>query len=133
MDLIIRTMHGEAGNQREPGQLAIAAAIRNRVLSGNFGGRTVEGVIFQPAQFTAWERRGTRRQMEELDPNSALYQRYRRLVERAYAGEDPTGGATHYYNPDLVPRPNWANGPGLRIGDHLFYLESATRRPIRRR
>jgi hypothetical protein len=127
MELTVRTILGEAEGEGEVGQLAVANAIRNRVLNGNFGGRTVEGVIRQPGAFEAWADPVRRRRMEELDPNSAQFQRYRRLVERAYAGEDPTGGATHFYSPGGQRQrgrrpPSWSVGrPYREIGRHRFY------------
>ena len=36
---------------------------------------------------------------------------------------DLTNGATHYYNPDKVPTPSWANKLTkiIVIGNHHFY------------
>lgn len=47
------------------------------------------------------------------------------LIQKALAGEpDPTGGATHYYNPAVVAKPTWAEPPAIlcgKFGNQLFY------------
>src|SRR5262245_21434078 len=60
------------------------------------------------------------------DPNSTAYQRAAAAVDRAFGGNDPTEGATHFYSPvsqqalGRLPPP-WARGEPIVIGGHNFY------------
>ena len=53
--LIAQVVYAEAGNQDLTGKRLVAACILNRVDSGLWP-NTIEGVIFQPNQFTTWYR-----------------------------------------------------------------------------
>lgn len=125
-DLTIRTILAEAGNQGPVGQQAVAGVIRNRAVAGNFGGDTPTGVVTSPNQFEPWNTATGRGKMAAIDPNSPQYQAAAGALDRAYAGEDPTGGATHFYSPKTQAAlgrsaPKWDNGAGLDIGDHRFF------------
>ena len=50
-DMLIRAIHGEAGNQGPEGMRAVASVIRNRAANGGYGGDTVPGVLQAPNQF----------------------------------------------------------------------------------
>lgn len=123
-DIFARTILGEAANQGEVGQRAVAAVIRNRMAQT---GRGLRDVVLAPNQFEPW---GARRQeLLAIPTTDPRYIAARRLAEEALAGriEDPTGGATHFLNPDLQrqlgrQQPSWApEGQGRRIGAHVFY------------
>ena len=130
-DMLIRTVLAEAGNQGPEGQKAVAAVARNRAASGQFGGDTLPGVLQKPYQFEPWNTQGGRQRMAGIDPNSPQYQAAGQAVEQAYAGQDPTKGATHFYAPKAQaalgrPAPAWDNGSGKDIGDHRFFGGAGT-------
>jgi hypothetical protein len=130
-DLLIRTVLAEAGNQGPTGMQAVANVVRNRAVNGNFGGDTVSGVIQKPYQFEPWNTPQGRARMAAIDPNSPQYSAAEEAVARAYAGDDPTRGATHFYAPKAQaalgrPAPSWDNGTGVDIKDHRFFGGAGT-------
>lgn len=130
-DLATRTVVAEAGNQGMTGMQAVANVLRNRAASGKFGGDTLEGVISAPKQFEPMNTPAGRQRMAAIDPQSQAYQTAARALEKAYAGEDPTRGATHFYAPKAQaalgrPAPSWDNGTGVDIGDHRFFGGAGT-------
>lgn len=122
LDLAARVLHMEAGNQGPEGLAAVAHVIRNRA---NLTGRSLSEVVSQPGQFEPFATR--RDQINALRPEQ--YADARRVIEGVVAGQipDPTRGATHFLNPELVAqrggqRPAWApEGQGTRIGAHEFF------------
>lgn len=125
-DLMIRTLHAEAGNQGPEGQRAAASVIRNRTVNGGYGGDTVSGVIRAPNQFEAVNTPAGQQRMASLPAGSNQYNAIGKTVDEAYAGNDPTNGAVNFINPRLQAdldrkMPAWAQGPGQDIGDHRFF------------
>ncbi|MGO1060963.1 cell wall hydrolase [Planococcus sp. FY231025] len=111
VDMIARTVHGEARGENYNGQVAVAAVILNRVDSSRFPDSTYN-VIFQRNAFTAvndgqyW-----------LKPNSTAY----KAARAALLGADPSGGATYYYNPSGVTDTWIYSRPVIKsIGKHYF-------------
>jgi hypothetical protein len=125
-DMMIRTVIGEADDQPPVGQAAIAHVILNRMATGQWG-NTPSQVVLSRGQFEPWSTRA--RELIGIKPTSDQYKKVGSVVDDVLAGKtpDPTGGMTHFLQPDIVRRrrggslPDWASGPGLRIGDHLFY------------
>lgn len=132
-DLYIRTLIGEAGNQPADGQAAVAHVIRNRLLSGQFGGN-LNSVITAPKQFSTWNPGNPAGIMARNVPtDSPQYQRMGQIVDSVNGGQipDPTNGATHFYNP-AIARPDW--GVNLsnsrQLGDHVFGNVGPVYRPV---
>lgn len=125
-DLMVRTVLGEADDQSPQGQAAVAHVIMNRVNDGSFG-RTPGDVVLAKGQFEPWATRA--RQLLAIDRKSPSYDQASSIVDGVLSGDipDPTGGATHFLNPDIVRArrkgslPDWAQGASVRIGDHAFY------------
>lgn len=125
-DLLARTIQAEAGGEGYQGMLAVGSVINNRARSGNYGGSKLRDVIMKPGQFSAWNGvtgyaggEGAL-DMDKMQPSSAAL----RVADQIIAGgyDDPTGGATHYYNPDAAD-PKWgqsAGGTWKTIGNHVF-------------
>ncbi|NEU31112.1 spore cortex-lytic enzyme [bacterium LRH843] len=109
--LMANAVYGEARGEPYVGQVAVAAVIINRVNSPSFP-NTVSGVIFEPRAFTAvadgqiW-----------LEPNDTA----RRAVLDALNGQDPTGSALYYFNPDTATSGwIWTRPQIKKIGRHIF-------------
>ena len=114
LELLARIIWLEARGEPFEGQVAVGAVVLNRVASRQFPD-TVEEVLAQPGQFgfsmaEIWAAR----------PGPTAFE----AAARALAGEDPTGGALFFYNPEKTRTPEfWATRPVLRrIGQHVFTL-----------
>ncbi|WP_103173773.1 cell wall hydrolase [Paracoccus sp. SY] len=125
-DLLARTIQAEAGGEGYDGMLAVGAVIGNRAKSGKYGGSTLRDVIMAPGQFSAWNgvtgyaKGEGALNMDRIKPSEHAL----RVADQILAGQynDPTGGATHYYNPAAAD-PKWgrrAGGPWQKIGNHIF-------------
>lgn len=130
-DAAVRTILAEARNQGPIGMQAVASVIRNRALDGGYGGRTPYEVVTARNQFEPWNTPEGRARMAAIDPNSGEYRQASEALDRAWAGDDPTGGKTMFYSPSLQaqlgrPAPSWAQGEGQRIGDHVFFNGAGT-------
>ena len=124
-ELLAKTLMAEAGNQGVEGMLAAGSVIMNRARGGGYG-QGVEGVIMKPGAFSPWNSvtgfaGGQQGQnMAAIRPTTQAYQIADALLSGQY--EDPTGGATHFYNPDFS-NPSWGTRGGgnwKRIGAHVF-------------
>lgn len=132
-DLAIRTMIGEAADQPDSGQAGVAHVILNRLNAKKFG-NSVRDIVLAPKQFEPWQTRAD--ELKKIDVNSRSYRRAADIFDGVASGDmlDPTGGATHFLQPEIVKArrggtlPAWAQGDGVRIGDHVFYGQPATPR-----
>ncbi len=130
LDVMARTVYGEARGEIETGKIAVAWCIRNRAELdlGNDGkpdwwGEGIGGVCLKPYQFSCWLPK------DPMFPkiNAAKTSQLLDCLKACYAvlvGEapDPTGGATHYYAA-AIASPPWAVGrtPAAVIGAHRFF------------
>lgn len=131
-ELLAKTLMAEAGGEGYDGMIAAGSVINNRVSSGSYG-KGLEGVIMRPGQFSAWNGvtgyaggEGALN-MDSINPNEDARRAAAALVSGQY--QDPTGGATHYYNP-AVATPKWgqsAGGNWTTIGNHIFGFGDAKR------
>lgn len=130
VDVLARTIYGEARGQPYAGMVAVANVVLNRVRKaqrydgGYWWGNDIVGVCLKPYQFSCWNKN---------DPNLSIIKKvtasdqgFRDCLEiarRAVDGHlsDNTNGATHYHA-DYVS-PYWAanKSPVAAIGAHLFY------------
>lgn len=123
-ELLARTLQAEAGNQGPEGMVAVGSVIMNRADNDP---RKIRDVILKDGQFSAWNSvtgyaGGEQGQdMENMQPSDIAFTIAANLINGKYT--DPTGGATHYYNP-TISSPAWgqskAGGDWQQIGDHLF-------------
>ncbi len=124
VDVLARTVYGEARGESVRGKEAVAAVVMNRVRRGGWWGETVEHVCRKPNQFSCWNRTDPNRvKVERADQSDRVFRICVRIARRAVAGVlgDPTRGATHYHTRAVAPA--WARAlePSAEIGNHLFY------------
>jgi len=106
-----QAVYGEARGEAYIGQVAVAAVILNRVNSPTFP-NTVSGVIFEPRAFTA-----VADGQIYMQPNETA----KRAVIDAINGQDPTGHALYYFNPDTATSGwIWTRPQIKKIGKHIF-------------
>ena len=109
--LLARIISAEALGEPYIGQVAVGAVVLNRIEHPSFPD-TLSGVIYQDGAFTAI----TDGQFDQPIADSA-YQ----AAREALSGNDPTGGAIYYYNPDKTSNQWIRSRPVIkRIGAHLF-------------
>lgn len=124
LEILARTVYGEASAEPPLGRLAVAWVVLNRWRSGKwFAGKTIAATCRKRWQFSCWN---------AGDPNRARIEKaslalLRDSLDAALAAisgvaGDPTGGGTHYYA-DYIEAPAWAKGrtPTIKIGRHLFF------------
>jgi N-acetylmuramoyl-L-alanine amidase len=111
INLLARTVYGEARGEPYVGQVAVAAVILNRLESEKFP-HTLSGIIFQPGAFTCvadgqiW-----------LTPDKTA----RKAAIDAINGWDPTHGCIYYFNPaTATSKWIWSRPQVKRIGKHIF-------------
>ncbi|TCS61682.1 cell wall hydrolase [Varunaivibrio sulfuroxidans] len=129
VDILARTLYGEARGESLAGKEAIAAVVINRVAraktrGGYWWGDTIAEVCQKPWQFSCWnESDPNRRKILAVRSGNRIFDSCLRIARRAEAGllRDETKGATHYHACNI--NPPWARGKAasVEIGRHLFY------------
>lgn len=131
IDILARTIYGEARGETDLGKMAVASVILNRYKAKKwFSGSTiaetcqfcVKGSKFH--QFSCWN---------ESDPNfkklisvtneDAQFSKCLEIAKKYISGElkDVVCGACHYHTVNVLPK--WAKNKkaDFLIGNHLFY------------
>ena len=127
LDIMTRTIDGEAENQPELGQIAVAYVIKTRAEwdPPEWWGHTISEVCKKPWQFSAWNPGPDCDRINALDPGSTRYQNLYNIAQLVLAGTvpDPTNGGTHYKVRGT--RASWdaavAGMVPVSIGAHDFY------------
>ncbi len=124
VDLLARTIWGEARGDGYRGMQAVANVVMNRIYRSGWPD-TVRGVTLQSAQFSAWNAGDPNRPlMEAVTAYDASFQDALKIAQLAIDGmlSDITGGADHYHA-NTIAAPYWADGGRIsaRIGNHIFY------------
>jgi len=132
VEILARTIYGEARGEKIPGKEGIANVILNRVRKaksrgGNYWwGSTVHEVCLKKWQFSCWNINDPNRaKLLQVSAGNRTYQTCLRIARRAIAGtlKDATRGATHYHASNVSPL--WARGRmySAEIGNHQFYSD----------
>jgi N-acetylmuramoyl-L-alanine amidase len=130
IDVLARTVWGEAGRQGNAVMTAIAHVVLNRVrAAAMFGqgwwGRTVIQVCQKPFQFRCWDASGPlHRKILSVDRSNRYFAAAERIAARVLARpdrRDPTKGATHYHR--VGETPEWAarRRPTAVVNGFVFY------------
>lgn len=130
VQVLARTVWGEARGEPVRGQEAVAAVVLNRVArAAARGGRwwwgaSIVEVCLKPWQFSCWNPADPNRaRLLAVTADNRAFDQALRIARRAVAGTlpDPTGGATHYHARGIHPPWAWRAVPCAEIGRHLFY------------
>jgi spore germination cell wall hydrolase CwlJ-like protein len=122
IEILARTIYGEASNQPFTGKLAVASVVMNRVRKGF--AKDAASVCLAPKQFSCWNANdpGPGR-IARVTADSETFQECMAAALCAYNTllPDPTFGADHYYA-DYIPPPIWASSmkQTVKIGPHIF-------------
>lgn len=129
VDVLARTLWGEARNQGTHGMQAVANVVMNRVAQAQKKGRfwwgnSVIQVCQKPYQFSCWNRNDPNfAKVQAVETTDLYFASAIRIARRAIIGKLPdiTNGATHYHTKSILPY--WAKGqkPCEHIGAHVFY------------
>lgn len=123
-ELVIRTIAAETSGKSPQEAQAIAAVILNRAKTR---GLSPADVVLERNQFEPWNAGpGGRNDPMNIDPNSPRFAQAAQALAAASGGQDPTGGATHFFAPAAQAAlgrrpPAWAQGQGQQIGATAFY------------
>ncbi len=129
IDVLARTIWGEARGQGNKGLEAVANVVLNRVEIATKRGRYWWGnniiqVCQKPYQFSCWNRSDPSfKKLQAVDERNKYFVTCLRIARRAVIGAlaDHTHGATHYHANYVSPY--WIKGetPTITIKDHIFY------------
>ncbi len=129
IDVLARTLWGEARGEGERGMIAVASVILNREkisrIKGKFWwGNNIIQICQKPYQFSCWNRADPNfKKLQIVDKIDPHFKTALKIAGRADVGdlEDITSGATHYHADYVTPY--WAKGkePVTVIGSHKFY------------
>ena len=124
IDVIARTIWGEARGEGDEGMAAVAAVVMNRAAKGGWWGTTPVAVALMPWQFSAWNQNDPNRaKVEAVTTDDPSFARAVEIATAAIDGTLPdiTGGATHYHTKAVAPA--WADQSKIvaDVGNHLFY------------
>src|SRR3990167_11215599 len=106
VDILARTIYGEAEGESRQGKIAVAHTVLNRVKDGVRWSRVVAAVCMQPRQYSCWnnESRRVHILLTVTDRSDGIFKECRDLALGTLSGSypDPTNGANHYFNPSIV-------------------------------
>ena len=114
IELIAAIVYAESKGEPYEGKGAVASVILNRALNNGFP-NTIQDVIFQPKAFSCIVDGSI-----DVQPTQECFD----AVYDALSGNDPTGDAVFFYNPDIATC-TWMQGVEkhniVSIGQHLFF------------
>jgi len=98
VDVLARTIWGEARGEGSVGMQAVACVILNRVRRGGWWGDSIVSVSQKPYQFSCWNKDDPNyRRVLSVDDQDMHFVTGKRIATRAVLDvlDDPTKGATH--------------------------------------
>lgn len=131
IDVLARTLYGEARNQSREGLQAVANVILNRVSAAKSGttkwwGTDIISVCKKPYQFSCWNASDPNcKIIKEITSDNVIFRICIDIATKASNGmlPDITNGATSYYAKSMKTPPPWAKNkvPCTIIRDHIFF------------
>lgn len=127
LEVLARTLWGEARGEGMEGMAAVANVVMNRVFApGHPFGEGVQGVCLKPWQFSCWNPHDPNYPLltTEREPGGHAWDEAKVLASAALDGllPDRTDGATHYVVAS-IEKPGWSFTMDRTtvIGHHAFY------------
>lgn len=123
LEIMSRTVFGEARGESSDGQVAVAAVILNRVRHHTRWADEIYMVCLQEKQFSCWNPGDPNRELlMEADLDDERMQSAVVACISAVEGYDPSNGADHYFA-TYIPTPSWAEEmtQTAEIGVHRFF------------
>jgi N-acetylmuramoyl-L-alanine amidase len=125
LDVMARTIYGEARGESDQGKIAVGWVIVNRVAKQTWYGKDVFSVCRKPFQFSCWNDGDPNKQrIKSIQKGDPVFNQCIASAEKVLTGSasDPTGEATHYYATS-INAPSWTQGATftVQIGAHKFY------------
>ena len=127
LDILSRTVWGEARGEKHKGRKAVAHVMLNRwrSIKGQFAkDDTIATACLRHVQFSVWNAGDPNfEKMQKIDINDRTYRECMIAALEAFDEKDFTRGSTHYCT--RAVHPLWAEGhsPVLRLGNHVFYAD----------
>lgn len=122
MDILVKTVVGEARGEGFNGMRAVAEVILNRVNHKKFP-NTVHEVCLQPKQFSCWNADDRNRsKINSLNGQSRFYKMAKLAVDRALSDHRLLPESVTHFHTKAVS-PTWAKKrtPVASIKQHVFY------------
>ncbi|MGB0749716.1 MAG: cell wall hydrolase [Magnetospiraceae bacterium] len=124
VDVVARTIWGEARSEGYDGMKAVANVIANRVASPSWWGSGWVSVCQKDRQFSCWNVGDPNRpRLLAVTAEDDRFAACLNIASAAVSGHLPdiTGGATHYHADYVTP--SWASSltKTVQIGRHIFY------------
>jgi N-acetylmuramoyl-L-alanine amidase len=111
LDILARTIWGEARGAGITGMKHVASVILNRAKHPRWWGRDVVSVCQKPYQFSCWNADDPNLpKMKAVTVANRQFSDARYIASQALAGNlvDETGGADSYYALSMAHQPTWA-------------------------
>jgi len=136
IDILARTIYGEARGEGDEGMEAVACVVMNRYKSHKwYSGFTINDGIKVPSiaqtclkkmQFSCWNKNDPNLQkIKRVTPEDKIFKQCLKIARAAICGnlKDFTGGAVYYHTRDIKPK--WAvnKSPCFAVKNHIFYRE----------
>ena len=136
IDILARTIYGEARGEGVEGMEAVACVVMNRYKSHKwFCGYTIQDgnkipsvaqTCLKKFQFICWNKNDPNlRKIKNVTPEDKIFKHCLKIARSAVCGnlKDFTGGAVYYHTKNIKPK--WADGkiPCYEVKNHLFYKE----------
>lgn len=132
IDILARTLYGEAAAGDELDAIAIAHVVCNRVSYSQWP-NTIQTVCLQPWQFSCWNQNDPNRdRIMNVSPEDPWFRKCQGIARQVLEGAipDPTNRATHYYANYIKP-PLWVKGHTPCYVDlpHIYFNDIDTPAP----
>lgn len=140
IDILARTIYGEARGEGTEGMEAVACVVMNRFRAKRWftgyieeDGRKVPSVAMtclKKFQFSCWNKNDANlNKIKHVTPDDKVFKECLKIARAAVCGhlKDFTGGAVYYHTTGF--KPLWAKGryPCFVLKHHIFYGENNER------